>query len=120
MKCADSAEIMRSACAKVRRFGGWPVTRCLLGGSTSASASGCRARFRLKSVSSVGEAVGWVTALLRLCHGGCITWQVYSASSLRFRLLPPGFRQVARQRGHCRLFYPIPPSNPLLLHVNNG
>ena len=73
MKCAASDEIMRSACAKVRRFGGWPVMRCLLSGSTKASASGCRARFRLNNVSSVGEAVGWVTALLWLCYEGCIT-----------------------------------------------
>src|SRR6478736_893340 len=106
---------MRSACAKVRRFGGWPVMRCLFGGSTSASASGCRARLRLNSVSSVGEAVGWVTALLRLCQG-----LGRFAGSLRFRLLPPGFRQVARQRGGGRMFYPIPPRNPLLLHVKDG
>src|SRR5256885_2752234 len=125
MKCADSDEIMRSACAKARRFGGCPVMRCLLRGSTSASASGCRARFRLNNVSSVGEAVGWVTVLLWLCHEGCTTWQghfwqVHLASSLRFRLLPPGFRQIARQRGRRRLFYPIPSRYPLLLHVNNG
>src|SRR5437762_1956757 len=64
------------------RFGGCPVMRCLLRGSTSASVSGCRARFRLNNVSSVGEAVGWVTALLWLCHEGCITWRVhYLASS---------------------------------------
>src|SRR4029450_3714277 len=81
MKCAASDEIMRSACAKVSRFGGCPVMRCLLGGSTSASASGCRARFRLNNVSSVGEAVGWVTALLWLCYEGCTTWRVYLANS---------------------------------------
>src|SRR5689334_3020812 len=124
MKCADSDEITRSACAKVRRFGGWPVMRGLLRGSTSASASGCRARFRLNNVSSVGEAVGWVTALLRLCRGGWVAWRVHFwriqfESSLRVRLLPPGFRQIARQRGHCRYFYPIPPRNPLLLHVKH-
>src|SRR5689334_15842876 len=119
MKCAASDEIMRSACANVSRFGGWPVMRCLFRGSTSASASGCRARFRLNNVSSVGEAVGWVTALLRLCREGWIAWRVHLMSSLRFWLLPPGFRQVARQRGHCRYFYPIPPRDPLLLHVKH-
>src|SRR5206468_3113553 len=93
---------------------------CLLSGSTSASASGCRARFRLNNVSSVGEAVGWVTALLWLCYEGCTTWQGHLASSLRFRLLPPGFRKIARQRGRRRLFYPIPSRYPLLLRVNNG
>src|SRR4030095_9853854 len=115
MKCAASDEIMRSACAKVRRFGGWPVMRSLFGGSTSASASGCRARFRLNNGSRVGEAVGWVTALLRLCHEGCTV-----GDSFRFRLLPPGFRQIACQRGCYRPFYPIPARDPLLLHVNNG
>src|SRR4029077_10299601 len=68
MKWAASAEIMRSAWAKVRRFGVWPVMRCLFGGSISAGASGCRARIRLNNVSSVGEAVGWVTGSLRRRH----------------------------------------------------
>ena len=64
-------EIIRSACAKVRRLGASPVMRGLLAGSTSASASGCRDRTRLNSVSRVGEAVGWVTASLQCNHFGC-------------------------------------------------
>ena len=32
MKCADSAEIARSACAKVSRFGGWPGDALLVDG----------------------------------------------------------------------------------------
>src|SRR6202012_3788284 len=64
MKCADSAEIARSASAKVRRFGGWPVTRGLLSGSSSASALGCRARIRRNSPSSVGDVLVWITGSL--------------------------------------------------------
>src|SRR6202043_4104136 len=99
MKCADSAEIARSASAKVRRFGGWPVTRCLLDGSSSASASGFRARIRRNNPSSVGETL--VTGSLRL----------------RLRLLPPGFREIPGQGGSCRTFYPIPARDPLLSDV---
>src|SRR5260370_29361637 len=101
MKCADSAEIARSACAKVRRFGGCPWTRCLLSGSSSASASGCRARIRRNNPSSVGDALVWITGSL---------WS-------RVRLLPPGFREIPRQGGSCWPFYPIPARDPLLLNV---
>src|SRR5712671_5095023 len=101
MKWAASAEMARSACAKVRRFGGWPVMRCLLSGSSSASASGCRARIRRNSPSSVGEGLVWITASLWL-------WT---------RLLPPGFREIPRQGGGYRPFYPIPACDPLLADV---
>src|SRR5260370_984257 len=75
-------------------------------GAVSAIASGCRAKTRLNNPSSVGEAVGWVTASTSV-----------ASFRLRVRLLPPRFRQVARQRRGCRPFYPIPAREPLLLHV---
>src|SRR5882757_7258328 len=106
MKCAARAEIARSACAKERRLRVWPVMRCLLRGSTSASESGCRARTRLNRASSVGEAVGWVTGSTSV-----------ASLRLRVRLLPPRLRQIARQRRGRRPFYPIPAREPLLLHV---
>src|ERR1700686_2258578 len=99
MKCADSAEIARSASAKVSRFGGWPVTRCLLRGSSSAGASGFRARMRRNNPSSVGETL--VTGSL---------W-------LRLRPFPPGFREIPGQGASCRPFYPIPARDPLLPDV---
>src|ERR1700761_9769129 len=61
MKCADRAEIARSACANVRRLANCPVTRGLLTGSISASASGWRASTRRNNPSSVGDAVVWIT-----------------------------------------------------------
>src|SRR3982074_2443937 len=101
MKCADNAVIARSACAKVRRVGGCPVMRCLFRGSTSASASGCRARIRRNSPSSVGVALVWITGSLRL----------------RVRQGPPGFGKIPRQGGGTWPFYPIPARYPLLLNV---
>src|SRR6202051_207495 len=103
MKCAASAEIARSAPAKVSRLGGCAVTRALLRGSSSASASGFRARTRRNNPSSVGEALFWITGSLRLS----------------LRPLPPGFREIARQGGGLRPFYPIPPRDPLLLHAKH-
>src|SRR5260370_35471909 len=99
MKRADSAEIARSASANVRRFGGSAVTRWLLGGSSSASASGFRARIRRNNPSSVGEAL------------------VTESLGLGLRLLPPGFRKISGQGGSCRPFYPIPARDPLLSDV---
>src|SRR5262245_18824539 len=115
-KCAASADMARSACAKVRRRVGRPVMRGLLKGSSSAKAFGCRARMRWKRTSRVGEALGWVTEF------GCIA---SLASFLRIglrliRLPPPGFRQIARQRYGRRPFYPIPSGDPLLRHVKQG
>src|SRR3979411_606636 len=104
MKCADSEEIARSACAKVRRFGGWPVTRCLLSGSSSASASGFRAKIRRNNPSIVGDALFWITGSL---------WS-------RVRLLPPGFREITRQGSGRRSFYHIPAPDPLLSNVKQG
>ena len=63
MKWADSAVIARSASAKVRRLGGWPVMLALLSGSSSANASGVRARIRRNNPSSVGVALGWITGI---------------------------------------------------------
>src|SRR5258707_14796538 len=99
MKRADCAEMARSASAKVRRFGGSPVTRCLLAGSSSASASGFRARIRRNSPSSVGEAL------------------VTESLGLRLRLLPPGLREIPGQGGSCWPFYPIPAPDPFLSDV---
>src|SRR6202035_1712057 len=106
MKCAASAVIARSASAKLRRFAGWPVTRGLSSGSTSAKASGLRARIRLNRTSSVGDVLVWITGSLRL-------------SSLRSRVrpLPPGFREIPRQGGGLWPFYPIPAGDPLLLRI---
>src|SRR5665213_3756096 len=101
MKCAASAEIARSASANVRRLGGWPVTRGLLSGSSSASAFGWRARTRRNSPSSVGDALVWITA----------------SFGLRVRSVPPGLREISRQRSGCRPFYPIPARDPLFLKV---
>src|SRR5882757_6985889 len=75
--------------------------RCLFRGSTSASASGCRARTRRNRPSSVGVALVWITGSLRL----------------RGRPVPPGFRKIARQGGGTWPFYPIPARYPLLLNV---
>src|SRR5450631_805208 len=63
MKWADSAVMARSASVKVRRLGGWPVMFALLSGSSSASASGVRARIRRNNPSSVGVALGWITGI---------------------------------------------------------
>src|SRR5512140_524789 len=101
MKCAASAEIARSAPAKVRRLAGCPVTRALLRGSSSASASGFRARTRRNSTSSVGDALFWITGSLRLS-----LWP-----------LPPGFREITGQGGGLGPFYPTPPRNPVLLNA---
>src|SRR3982074_1968626 len=98
MKCADSEEIARSASAKVRRFGGWPVARCLLSGSSSASPSGLRARIRRNNPSSVGDALVWITGSLRL----------------RLRPLPPGLRPRPFPPDRLRQLYPIPARDPLL------
>src|SRR5258707_6296840 len=98
MKCADSAEMARSASAKVRCLGGWPVMRCLFWGSRNASASGCRARTRRNNPSSVGDALFWITGSFRS----------------RFRLLPPGLGEISRQGGGTWPFYPIPARDPLL------
>ena len=57
MKCADNAAMARSASAKVSRFGRCPVMRGLLSGSSSAKASGCRAKIRRNNPSSVGDAL---------------------------------------------------------------
>src|SRR5580698_7885973 len=106
MKCADSAEMARSACANVRRLANCPVTRGLLTGSISARASGCRANTRRNNPSSVGDGVFWITGK--------------GSSGGRCRSLPPGFREIARQRC-CRWpFYPIPARDPLLPDVKNG
>src|ERR1700676_2230692 len=75
--------------------------RGLFKGSTSASASGCRARTRRNSPSSVGVALVWITGSLRL----------------RVRPVPPGFRKIPRQGGGTWPFYPIPARYPLLLNV---
>src|SRR5665647_196206 len=101
MKCAASAEIARSAPAKVSRLGGCPVTRALLRGSSSASASGFRAMTRRNNTSSVGDALFWITGSLRLS----------------LRPLPPGFREIAGQGGGLGPFYPIPARDPLLLNA---
>src|ERR1700688_4438011 len=101
MKCAASAEIARSAPAKVSRLGGCAVTRALLRGSSSASASGFRARIRRNNTSSVGDTLFWITGSLRL----------------PLRPLPPGFREVAGQSGSLGPFYPIPPRDPLFLNA---
>src|ERR1700733_12569708 len=106
MKCADSAEMARSACAKVRRLGAWPVTRGLLRGSISASASGWRPSTRRNSPSSVGDGVFWITGK--------------ESFGLRCRSLPPGLREIPRQRDGRRPFYPIPACDPLLSDVKNG
>src|ERR1700754_2665231 len=101
MKCAASAEIARSACSKVSRFGASPVTRSLLTGSISAVSSGCRARTRRNSPSSVGDGLFWITASL---------W-------LRVRSLPPRLREISHHGGGHRSFYPIPARNPLLSDI---
>src|SRR5436309_11110540 len=103
MKCAASEEMARSASAKVRRFAGKPVTRCLLMGSSSASASGFRASIRRNNTSSVGDAAVWIT------------------ESLRFlvRPSPPSFREIAGQRSGIWLFYHIPACDPLLLNTKH-
>src|SRR5437588_57602 len=76
-------------------------------GSTSARASGWRARMRRNRPSSVGWGLFWITGLL------------FARLSLwcRFGFLPPGFGQVSGQRGYRRPFYPIPPGDPLLFEV---
>src|SRR5436190_8198324 len=104
MKCAASEEIARSASAKVRRFAAKPVTRCLLRGSSSASASGFRASIRRNNTSSVGDAAVWIT------------------ESLRFlvRPSPPSFREIAGQRSGIWRFYHIPARDPLLLNAKHG
>src|SRR5664279_3854254 len=104
MICADSAVIARSACANVSRLGGWPVIRCLSKGSSSAGASGLRARIRRNNPSSVGVALTWFKGSFRLS----------------VRLLPPGFREIARQSSGTWPFYPIPACDPLLLNVKQG
>src|SRR6202162_3622926 len=91
----------RSACAKVRRLGAWPVMRCLLSGSSNGGASGCRARIRRNSPSSVGDTLVWITGSLGLGDGA----------------LPPGLRKIPGQGGGFRTFYPIPACDPLLLNV---
>src|SRR5487761_2003787 len=91
----------RSACAKVRRLGAWPVMRCLFSGSSNAGASGCRARIRRNNPSSVGDTLVWITGSL----------------GLRDRAVPPGLRKIPRQGGGFRTFYPIPAGDPLLLNV---
>src|SRR6201996_6342810 len=106
MKCADNAEIARSACAKVSRLANCPVTRGLLTGSISASASGWRASTRRNNPSSVGDGVFWITGR--------------NSSGWRCRSLPPGLREIARQRDGRWPFYPIPPRDPLLPDVKNG
>src|ERR1700710_812019 len=117
MKCADSAVIARSACAKVRRLGGWPVMRALFRGSASASASGCLASTLRNNPSSVGVALIWITGSLG-SRITCFEDHLVSGSfGLRLRPLRPGFRQVSGQRGGDRSFYPIPACDPLLLHV---
>src|SRR6202142_1800231 len=115
MKCADSAAMARSASANVRRLGGWPVTRGLLSGSSSASASGCRARIRRNSPSSVGDGLVWLTASLWLIGLGLIRLGLIWLGWVRF--LPPGFREISCQRGGPRPFYPIPPRDPLFLDI---
>src|SRR5437764_12285581 len=103
IKCAASAEIARSASAKVKRFAVKPVTRCLLMGSSSASASGFRASIRRNNTSSVGDAAVWIT------------------ESLRFlvRPSPPSFREIAGQRSGIWLFYLIQARDQLLLHYKH-
>src|ERR1700704_6136850 len=94
----------RSACANVRRRGDCPVTRGLSGGSASASASGWRASSRRNKPSSVGGAAVWITGSLLG----------------RLRLLPPGFRQISRERGGCWPFFPVPAGGPLFRGVVQG
>src|SRR2546423_7112632 len=103
IKCAASAEMARSASAKLKRFAVKPVTRCLLMGSSSASASGFRASIRRNNTSSVGDAAVWIT------------------ESFRFlvRPSPPSFREIAGQRSGIWLFYHIPARDPLLLNAKH-
>src|SRR5690349_16304397 len=103
MKWAASAEIARSACAKVRRFGGWPVMRFLLMGSIRANASGLRPNMRRNNTSSVGDTLVWITASLRLL----------------LRPRPPGLREISRQRSSLWPFYTIPARDPLLLDAKH-
>ena len=86
---AASAEIARSACAKVRVRGAPSVKLSRLGGSTSASASGWRTPARRNRSSSVGGAA---------CRPDAFA-EDHGASSRLQVLLPPGFRQIAEQRG---------------------
>src|SRR5947208_535683 len=98
--------------------------RCLLSGSTSASASGCRAKVRLNRVSSVGEVIDWFTGSTSVASlrsdqvmprrvaslggslGRLLGRLLGGSLGLYAGLLPPGFRQVARQRSSRRPFYP--------------
>src|SRR3984957_1122378 len=116
MKCAANADMARSARAKVRRLGGWPGMGCFLGGSSNASASGCRARIRRNSPSSVGDMLVWITRSLRLQELGLQELGL-NEPGLTDRPLPPRFREISGQGGSLRPFYPIPSGDPLLLNV---
>src|SRR5690348_12869079 len=101
------AEMMRSACAYVRRCGAPSVKRARLGGSMRAIRSGWRWAARRKRSSKVARASD-----ARAANAWSVSPRIMRAS-LR-RCPPPGFRQIAVKRRLFRMIDMRPARDPLL------